>query len=88
MYQCVFLDICTLFSGARGSFSRALGYGARSGAACTPRRKFGSRTGSVARALSIQSREVWQVITGLLCVELEPSKTMGNPNVSCFAPLL
>ena len=73
---CVFLDICTLFSGARGYFLRALGCGARRGPACTPRCKFGSRAGSVARALGIQSREIWQAITGLLSAELEPSKRM------------
>ena len=59
-------------------FSRALGCGARRGPACTPRRKFGSRAGSVARALGVQSREIWQVITGLLSADLESSKTMGT----------
>ena len=43
-------------------FSRTLGCGARTGPACTPRRKFGSRESSVARALGVQSREIWQVI--------------------------
>ena len=43
---------------------RVLGCGARRGAACTPRRKFGPRPGSVARAPGPQSRASWQAITG------------------------
>ena len=43
---------------------RALGCGARRGPTCTPRRKFGSRAGSVARALGVQRREIWQVSRG------------------------
>ena len=39
------------------------------------RRKFGPRLGSAARALGIQSRASWQVITGSLSVEPEPSRT-------------
>ena len=46
--------------------SRALGCGARRGAACAPQRKCGSRRGSVTRAMGVQSRAIWQVITGLL----------------------
>ena len=69
-------------------FSRALGCGARGGPACTPRRKFGSRVDSVARALGVQSREIRQVITGSLSAKLGPSKTTENPHVRCFAPLL
>ena len=41
-------------------FSHALVCGARRGPTCTPRSKF--RTGSVARALGVQSREIWQII--------------------------
>ena len=70
----------------RPCLSRALGCGARRGLACTPRRMFRSRTGSVERALGVQSREISQEITGLLSAELELSKTMENPHVSCFAP--
>ena len=47
----------------------------------TPPRKFGSRAGSVARALGVQSHETWQVITGLLSAELEPSRTVENPHI-------
>ena len=68
-------------------FSRALGCGARRRPACTPRSKFGSRTGSVACALGVQSHGIWYVITRLLSAELEPS-TIENPHTSCSAPLL
>ena len=77
--------ICTLFSGARGCFLAFSTAG--QGPACTPRRKFWSRDGSVAHALGVQSREIWQVNTGLLAAELEPSKTMENQHVICFDPL-
>ena len=39
---------------------RALGRGARRGSACKPQRKYGPRPWSVGRALSLQSRELWQ----------------------------
>ena len=65
-----------------GLFSRSW-LGARRGAACTPRRKFGSRAGSVARALGAKSREIWQVVVGSLSAELEPSKTMES-HISAF----
>ena len=60
-------------------FSHALGCGARRGAACTPRRECGSRPGSVTRALGVQSRAIWQAITGSLSAELEPRRTMEPP---------
>ena len=50
-------DICTLFSGARGRFSRSRLRDTQGGRLYTTRRKFGSRPSSVARALSVQSRE-------------------------------
>ena len=62
-------------------FSRALGCGARRGPACTPRRTSGRRAGCVARALGVQSCEIWQEITGLLSAKLDPSKTLENPHV-------
>ena len=68
--------------------NHSLGCGASRGAACTPRRKIGSQADSVARALGVQSREIWQVIMGLLSAQLEPSKTMENLHVNYFAPLL
>ena len=82
--MCFFRDICTLLSAACRFFSRALGCGARRGPACAPRRKFGSRLGSVARALGVPSREILQAITGLLSAELEPSKTMEKPTCQLF----
>ena len=69
-------------------FSRALGCGERRGGACTLRLKFVSRPGSVACALGVRNREISQIITGSLSAELEPSTTMENPHVSCFAPIL
>ena len=68
--------------------SRVLGCGARRGPAYTAHREFEPRAGSVGRALGVQSRAIWQVIMGLLSVELVPSKTMEHPHASCFAPLL
>ena len=64
-------------------FSRALGCGARREPACTPRCNFGSREGSVARILSVQSRKIWQVIAAIISAELQPSKIMENPHVKC-----
>ena len=57
---------------------------ARRGPACTPRHKFGSRAGFVARALGIQSREIWNFITGLLSAEVEPGNAIENPHFSHF----
>ena len=54
---------------------------ARRGPACIPRRKFESRAGSVARALGVQGHGIWLVITGLLCAEIESSKTTENRHV-------
>ena len=68
---------------AVGLISRSrLGCGARRGPACTPRCKCGSRPGSVARALGVHSREIWQVTTGSLSAEVEPSKTIENPHIT------
>ena len=60
-------------------FSRALGCGARRRPACTPRCKCGSRSGSVARALGVRSREIWRVPRGSLSAQPEPHKTTGIP---------
>ena len=53
--------------------SRALRCGAHRGPACTPRCRFGSRPGSVARALGVQCHEIWHVVAGLLSDQLEPT---------------
>ena len=60
--------------------SCGFGSGVRRGLTCTSRRKCGFRQGSVARALGVQSRKIWQVIAGGPSAELEPSKPMGNPS--------
>ena len=60
-------------------FSRALGCGARRGPACVQWCKCGFRPGSVARALGVQSREIWQVIAGLRSDQLEPTRSMQPP---------
>ena len=65
MKSTFFLDYKTLFLRLR-VFPPALGCGARRETACTPRRK----CGSVARALGVQSREIWQLIAGLLSDQL------------------
>ena len=36
----------------------------------------------MARALGVQNLKIWQVIMGMLSVDLEPSKRMENPYVS------
>ena len=48
------------------------------------RRKVGSRPGSVARALGVQIRASWQVITGSLSAESEPQDN-GTPHFSIFS---
>ena len=63
----LFLDICTFFSGACGFFALSA-WGHHLG--------LGGRFCTTAQALGAQSREIWQVITGSLSAELEPSKTM------------
>ena len=79
--MCLFLDICTFFSGARWSFLALSAAGNAAGPPVHHRRKFGSWPGSVACALGVQSREIWQVFMELLSVELKPSKTIENPHV-------
>ena len=67
MHFCV--DICTLFSDAGGSFSRSRLRG-KQGARLYTTAQVWVPVGSVARALGVQSREVWQVIVGLLSDKL------------------
>ena len=86
--KCIFFKRSHAFLRRPWVFSRALGFGERRGAACAPRRKFGSRAGSVTRAQGVQRLKMWQVVAGLLSAEIEPSKAMENPYVSCFAPPL
>ena len=55
-------------------FSSGNGCETRRGPACTPRRKFGSRPGCVARALGVQSREIWPCNRTIAVVE--PTRPM------------
>ena len=45
---------------------------------------YGSRSGSVARALGAQSREIWQGTTGSVSDQLEPTGPIQTPTTSCF----
>ena len=67
-----------LLSSGRGSFLALLAPGHAGGPPVPRRCKCGSRPGSMARALGVQSRENWKVTAGSLSAELEPSKTMEN----------
>ena len=73
-------------------FSPALGCRASGGHAYTPWCKCGSRPGSVARVLGVHSRQIWQVTTGSLCEQLEPTRLMQTPEMaslfSSLCPLL
>ena len=53
---------------------------------CTPRRRCGSRPGSVARALGVQRREIWQAITGSLSTSPSLAGQL-NPHNLGFFPL-
>ena len=66
-------------------FSRALGCGARRGAACTPRRKCRPRPDPVTCALGVQSCAIWRVIAGSLSAELGPTKPIETPKMCFFA---
>ena len=79
------LHVAELFLFRPRIFSRALGRGSRGGGACTPRCKCGSRPDSVARALGVQSREIWQVTTESLSDQPEPSRSIETPRFSYFS---
>ena len=49
------------------------------GPACTPRYKFGFRTGSVARALGVQSREIWLGTHGVAFRGARAEQDNGKP---------
>ena len=70
MYQSMCVCFVHLHAFLRRQRIFSLGCEARGGGACTPRRKFDSRTGSVARALGVRSREIWHVNMGSLSAEL------------------
>ena len=83
-YQKHFFCTFARFLGRPRVFSRALSCGALRGAACTPRCKCRSRPGSVALALGVQSREIWQVIAGLLSDQLESTRPMQAPKCPLY----
>ena len=80
-----FFNNCTFFSGARGS-SRALGCGARRGPACTPRRKFGSRAGSVARSLGVLQSRNLASNHGVALRGARAEQDNGKPTCRLFCP--
>ena len=81
----LFLDISTFCSSARSSF--VLSAGGHAGGPCTLRRKCEPWPGSVARALRIQSHEIWQVTTGSLSDQPEPSESIETRHFSYFFSL-
>ena len=85
MYVCMYEMHCfcpfgPLFCSGRGSFSRAVGCEARRGSRVYLRRKFGSRPALVASALGVQSRAVWQVITGSVSASPSLARTLETPH--------
>ena len=66
-------------------FSRSLGCGARRGLRAYARRKFGPRSGSVARALGVRSRAICHVIARSLSAELEPTRAMETAQFDILA---
>ena len=85
MYASHFFWILAHFSpAAAGLFSRSWQRGAQEARLHTTA-QVRPRPGSVARALGVQTRQIWQVVTGSLSAELEPSKITENPHIGCFA---
>ena len=54
------------------------------GPACTPRYKFGFRAGSVARALGVQSREIWLGTHGVAFRGARAEQDNGKPTCQLF----
>ena len=71
--KCFFCTFARFSPAPVGLFSRSRLRGTQ-GVACTPRREFVSQAGSVARALGVRSREIWQVIMGLHSASLSPAR--------------
>ena len=86
--MCYFLLFLHAFLRRPCVFSRALDCGARRGPTGTRRRKFGSRVGSVARALGVRSREIWQVITGCAFRGARDEQDNGKPTRQRWSSLL
>ena len=79
-----FCGIQNFYLPAAGLFSRSRLRGTQGAPACTPRCKCGSWPGSVARARGVKSREIWQVVAGLLSDELKQTRPMQTPKTSMF----
>ena len=75
-----FWHIGEVFCSGRGSFL-ALSSAGHKGARVYARRKLGPRPGSEARALSVRSRAIWQVIAGSLSAEREPTSPTETPKI-------
>ena len=75
MYEMNLLWTSAFFAPPHGVFSRALGLG-RQGTRLNPGCKFRSRPGSMARALGVQSREIWEITTGRHSEHVEPCRPM------------
>ena len=76
-----FICFCTFAGLARpdsGRFSRSRLRGAKGGRV-SPRQQCGSRPGSVARVLGVQSGAIWQESAGSLSAELDPTMPMETP---------
>ena len=85
--KCIFFCTSATFSfPAAGLFSRSR-LRRTQRARLHTRCKCWSRAGTVASALRVLSRELWQVIAGSVSAEIKPSKIIANPHVHCFAPL-
>ena len=82
--KCTSLHMFHALLGRPRVVSHALGCGVRRGPARTPRRKCGSRPGSVARALGVQSRAIWKVIAGSLSAEPEPTRPIETKKYRSF----
>ena len=72
-----FSRIGPLLLSGRDLFSRSRLRGMQGARVCS-RREFGPRRSSVARALGVQSRSSWHVITGSLSDEPQPTRPLEN----------
>ena len=81
-----FFSAYRLFSSGRGSVLALSAAGHGGGPACMPRQKCGSRPGSVALVLGLQSREIWRVVAGLLYDQLELTRPIQTPKRHVLLP--
>ena len=81
--MCVFLNVCTFFSGARGS-CLALSVAGHAGGPPVHGATLVPGRAPWRVPWAFKSREIRQVIAGSLSAKLEPSKTIQHKHVSCF----